>query len=146
MISDSVNKFEAAISFDLIDFLNRCNAFFTSTNLQGFISFWSGQSQNIDITALQQFEQLYTDYFTVADQIGNAIPTLIDVNTDDFDFIDFIFSLKANLDYVQNLPKYLRTSTDCINVFETAKVTYYVADGDTAESISLKFYGDTEHG
>ena len=128
--------------FNFQDYLNRYNNFYNN-DFQEFVNYWKGNSEQVDIKSLIEFEYLYNNYSNLMIAFQNKCKSKT-VDLDFFDVADFFSDLGDNLQYIKNLPKYLKTSINFIDIFQQPVINYFVKDGDTLESIAKKFFNDPE--
>lgn len=127
--------------YDFGSYLNRFKNFYEN-DFPKIEDYWKGKTNVIDPNILVNFDYLYNEYYNLIFAFQKKSKGVIDL--DFFELAEFFADLKSHLDYIKNLPKYLKTSTNFVDVFEQPMIEYFVKEGDTLESIATKFYGDPE--
>lgn len=127
--------------YDFRSYLNKFKKFYEEDFIK-LEDYWKGKTNIIDPNVLINFDYLYNEYFNLIFAFQRKTKGEIDL--DFFELAEFFSDLKSHLDYIKNLPKYLKTSVNFVDVFEQPMIEYIVKDGDTLENIANKFYGDQE--
>lgn len=138
LISEKVGNEYYNFSGYLLRYKNFC-----LEKLPKLVEYWKGNSSMIESDIIIEFNYLYQEY----DNMIFAYELKLNSKTVDLDFFEiseFLGNIKMFLDYIKNLPKYLKTSINFVDIFEQPVVDYFVKQGDTLESIAKEFYDDPE--
>lgn len=127
------------------DFEEYINSFqdFIDNGYPEFIRFWSTLKGTIDPVLIEDFRKLKNGYKDLYNNFLKARKKM--QNIDIHEFSEYIGNLDLSLKVIDDLPKYLGTSTDKVDIFNFPSSFYTVKQGDTLETISYKFSGSTEN-
>ncbi len=139
---DILDKMQKGMSYDIISYITRFNNFYNSS-FNTLVSYWKSTNGTIDPSIITEFEYLYNSYNNVINAFQQKTNAGVN-DLDYFDFAEYLADIKQALGIIKNLPKYLKTSTNYVDVFQDPVINYFVNEGDTLESIAQKFYGDSE--
>ena len=139
---DVLDKIQTGMSFDIISYITRYNNFFNNS-FSTLVNYWKNNNSTINPSIIIEFEYLYNGYNNVINAFKQKTNSGIN-DLDYFYFANYLSDLKQSLDIIKNLPKYLKTSINFVDVFQDPVITYFVQEGDTLETIAQKFYGDSE--
>lgn len=137
-----LDKVQTNKTFDYLSYLRRFKSFYNS-DLVILVNYWKGKNIDIDPNVLIEFDYLISEYDNMIFDFQKKIKSK-NIDLDFFDLAEFFSELKMYLDYIKNLPKYLKTSINFVDIFEEPVIEYLVREGDTLESIAEKFFGDKE--
>jgi len=129
-------------SYDFESYITRIQTFWND-DFNKLVSYWKNNSSVLEPQVLFNFQNLYNEYEVVISSFQKA-SSGEDYNIEYFDFVEYLSDIKMMLDSIKNLPKFLKTSSNFIDVFEEPVIEYFVSQGDTIESIAKKYYGDQE--
>jgi hypothetical protein len=131
-------------AFDYATYVDRFQSFVTGAYYVAIVNYWNKRNNEVPVEAIQEFDWLYDQYFFLIEELHRQVSIQKDHSYATFELLEFFADVKMILDTVKNLPKYLRVSTNFVDVFEMPVEEYFVQQGDTLESIAVKFYGDAE--
>lgn len=129
-------------NYNFKNYFERYQKFFVE-NYNSLITYWKNFETEIDFKILEEFDYLYKEYDNMIVSFQQLLNNEAD-NINYFNIAELLADMKSNLDYVKNLPKWLKTSDNYVDVFEEPYINYVVKQGDTLENISEKFYGNSE--
>jgi len=130
--------------FDYDEYLSRYQAFYGGAQYVALVEYWNKRNNEAPLLAIQEFDWLYDRYFFLIEELHRQISLLSSMVVSVFELLEFFADVKLVLDTTRNLPKYLRVSSNMVDVFDIPVEEYLVKQGDTLESIALQFYGDMD--
>lgn len=129
--------------YDFSAYLNRYKNFYLNS-FPILVDYWKGKDISVDPNILVEFDYLYHEYYNMIFAFQKKAKGK-DIDLDYFEFVEYLNEIKNHIDYIKNLPRYLKTSINFVDIFEQPVIDYLVKEGDTLESISKMFYGDSEN-
>jgi hypothetical protein len=141
---NALEKLQTVSFFDFYNYLDRYNAFFAGQNLSLMISYWNKKIDSIEPQILKDFNWLFENYEPLSSELKRHVSTVRDYNYELFDLTNLFSDIQMNLQNIKKLPQYMRVSNNNVDVTSMPVVGYFVQGGDTLESISFDFFGDTK--
>ena len=128
--------------YDFEEYINSFQSFIDN-GYPEFIRFWTTLQGTIDPTLIEDFRELRDGYQNFYNNFLKARKKIEDINMHEFS--EYVGNLDLSIKVIEDIPKYLGTSTNKVDVFEFPSNFYFVKQGDTLETISYKFSGSTEN-
>jgi hypothetical protein len=143
-VKDFLKRLQETSDFDYLGYVERYNAFFSGTGYIALVEYWNKRNSDVPIAEAQEFDWLYDQYSFLVDELHRQVSLQTVARISAFELFEYFADIKLSLDSTRNLPKYLRASSNFVDVFDIPVEEYFVLQGDTLESIALKFYGVAE--
>ena len=110
-------------SYDFESYITRIQTFWND-DFNKLVSYWKNNSSVLEPQVLFNFQNLYNEYEVVISSFQKA-SSGEDYNIEYFDFVEYLSDIKMMLDSIKNLPKFLKTSSNFIDVFEEPVIEYF---------------------
>ena len=136
-----IERYSEISKFDFISFIDDMKNFMDDDYPEIELYFKKG-TEVAPTNSINNLKSLKNRYFLAVNALKNLIDSEENVTIEHFSIQEYIDSFESMIGYVENLPRYLKTSRDNVYITKRPMLEYKVTQGDTLESIALKFYND----